>query len=252
MACDKWGTSITAYADQELPAEQAREFAAHLPSCPSCAAEMVSRLEWKRATQQAGKRYSPSAKFRQRIEQKYGTHRRATWLRGWVPAFAAAAIVLILMIGGAGWWRSYERQNAMGELADLHVATLASANPVDVVSTDRHMVKPWFAGKIPFTFNLPEFENTPFKLLGGRVTYFAQSPGAQLLVQVRQHRISVFIFQDSAGWARPILPGGTVTRKEEFNVESWDEAGLRYVVITDASPEDLRQLSEMFKKAARS
>ncbi len=52
----------------------------------------------------------------------------------------------------------------LAELTDLHVATLASSSPVDVVSTDRHTVKPWFAGKIPFTFNLPELAGTPFQV----------------------------------------------------------------------------------------
>ena len=64
----------------------------------------------------------------------------------------------------------------MSELVDLHVATLASSNPIDVVSSDRHTVKPWFEGKIPFTFNLPELQNSPFTLVGGRVSYLNQSP----------------------------------------------------------------------------
>ena len=84
----------------------------------------------------------------------------------------------------------------VSELADLHVATLASANPVDVVSTDRHTVKPWFAGRIPFTFNLPELQDSPFTLVGGKVSYLNQSPGAELIYRVRQHQISVFIFQE--------------------------------------------------------
>jgi anti-sigma factor RsiW len=52
----------------------------------------------------------------------------------------------------------------------LRVATLASSSPVEVISTDRHTVEPWFQGKIPFAFNLPELQNTEFSLLGGRMT----------------------------------------------------------------------------------
>ncbi len=86
----------------------------------------------------------------------------------------------------------------MSELVDQHVATLASSNPVDVVSTDRHTVKPWFEGKIPFTFNLPDLQGSPFALAGGRVAYVKQSPGAELIFRIRQHQISVFIFQERA------------------------------------------------------
>jgi anti-sigma factor RsiW len=133
-----------------------------------------------------------------------------------------------------------------GELADLHVATLASANPVDVVSSDRHSVKPWFAGKIPFSFNLPEFQGSQFELVGGRVSYLEQSPGAQLLFRVRKHQISVFIFQAKA------LPLGFASAGEmdarSFHLERWQRDGLQYFAIGDAAPEDLRALSDLLGK----
>ena len=131
-------------------------------------------------------------------------------------------------------------------MADLHVATLASANPVDVVSSDRHNVKPWFAGKIPFTFNLPELQGSQFELLGGKVSYLEQAPGAQLLFRVRKHQISVFIFQARA------LPADFARAREtdaqSFHLESWQHNGLQYFAISDVAPEDLRALSDLLKK----
>ena len=134
----------------------------------------------------------------------------------------------------------------MSELADLHVATLASSNPVDVVSTDRHTVKPWFAGRIPFTFNLPELQGSPFVLVGGRVSYLEQSPGAELIYRVRLHQISVFIFQE-----KDLRNAGRneVLTARSFGVRSWSHNGLRYFVIGDASPQDLDKLSELLKAA---
>jgi anti-sigma factor RsiW len=135
----------------------------------------------------------------------------------------------------------------MSELVDQHVATMASSNPVDVVSSDRHTVKPWFAGKIPFTFNLPELQGSPFVLVGGRVSYLAQSPGAELIFRVRQHQISVFIFQAKE------LTGGSGNEAARsalsFEVRSWQHNGLRYFVIGDASAQDLDKLGELIKAA---
>jgi len=37
-----------------------------------------------------------------------------------------------------------------------------------------------------------------------------------------------------------------------FNVEDWSESGLRYVVIGDASPADIHELSELLRAAGRS
>ena len=135
----------------------------------------------------------------------------------------------------------------MSELADLHVATLASANPVDVVSSDRHTVKPWFAGKIPFTFNLPELQDSPFVLVGAKVSYLNQAPGAELIFRVRQHQISVFIFQERA--VGNLQTRDSVQTALSFNVRSWSHNGLRYFVIGDASAGDLDKLSELIKAA---
>ena len=89
------------------------------------------------------------------------------------------------------------RQRSLySEIVDLHVGSLASSSPVDVTSTDRHTVKPWFQGLIPFAFNLPELQDTEYCLLGGRMTYLDQMPGAHLIYDVRGHHISVFVLQE--------------------------------------------------------
>ena len=130
----------------------------------------------------------------------------------------------------------------------MHVATLASSSPVDVVSTDRHTVKPWFQGKIPFAFNLPELQNSGFSLLGGRVTYLHQTPGAHLIYDVRKHHISVFVFPEQSLKLRGGLGENSLAPKElPFNMETWSQGGLRYFVIGDASPADIDSLAKLFK-----
>jgi anti-sigma factor RsiW len=135
----------------------------------------------------------------------------------------------------------------LSELADLHVATLASSNPVDVVSTDRHTVKPWFAGKIPFTFNLPELQDSPFTLVGGKVSYLNQSPGAELIFRVRQHQISVFLFQEQA--LGNGCGGETDQSARSFSVRTWSHNGLCYFMISDVAGQDLDKLSQLIKSA---
>jgi anti-sigma factor RsiW len=252
MTCDPWREKLDAYVDGDGSQEDLASLEAHLRTCPSCAADALGRLQLKRMTQAAGARYSPSPQFRLRMEKKIQTSRGPVWGFAWMPRLAAVAVALVLIIASAALWlRHSAREQTLAELLDLHVATMASANPVDVISTDRHTVKPWFQGKLPFTFNLPELQNSSFKLVGGRVMYLKHSPGAQLLFELRNHQLSVFILQDQPGMI-PLAIGVTEAREMAFNVETWSESGLRYVVMGDASPSDIHELSELLRVAGRS
>lgn len=249
MACETWRAKIAAYIDGELSAEEMRAFAAHLPACPACAAESLGTVQWKRATQSAGKRYAPSAEFRRRIEEQIGARKKPAVSWSWLPALAFAAALLVVVLLGVNRWRESGRAQVFAELTDLHTATLASATPVDVISTDRHTVKPWFEGKIPFTFNVPELAGTPFTLVGGRIAYLGQSPGAELLFQFRLHRISVFIFQDRLEFTGRLPAAESLSKQESFTVDTWSESGLRYFVIGDIGAGDLRQLASLLRAA---
>jgi anti-sigma factor RsiW len=244
---DVWTGKLDTYLDGELPAGEMSALDAHVRTCSDCAAAVLSRLQLKRAVQSAGKRFAPSMDLRQRIQKMSAVKQRQ---RHWSWQMAAIAAVFLVVLGISlvrVKQMNYSRQ-IYSEIADLHVSTLASSTPVDVISTDRHTVKPWFEGKIPFTFNLPELQNSDFSLLGGRVTYLEQTPGAQLIYRIRKHQISVFIFPESS--TLPVDSG--VRRRTTFEMQSWTEGNLRYFVIGDAAESDISKLVELFKIAERS
>lgn len=246
MLCESWKAKLDTYLDGELPSEEMRTFDTHVHSCSTCAADAFTRVQMKRSIQEAGKRFAPTYEFRQRVQSTIATkpHRifRLTW------TFAAALSILAfasLLSTYLGTQRS-RREQAYSEIADLHVATLASSSRVDVVSSDRHTVKPWFQGKIPFAFDLPEIQNSEFSLLGGRMTYLGQTAGAHLIYAIRKHEISVFVFQEGA--LRSRWEDSSAVRKElSFNIATWSQGGLRYFVIGDASTTDINNLAKLFK-----
>jgi anti-sigma factor RsiW len=250
MACDSWRGKIEAYADAELSAAEMRAISAHLPSCASCTSDLLSRVQMKRSVKAAGIRFSPSLALRQRIEKQLPAKSKAVSRSNWWPKLAASFALVVIAVLLLRGWSSYRQQQTFAEIADLHVATLASSTPVDVISTDRHTVKPWFAGRIPFTFNIPELAGTPFALEGGRLSYLAQEPGAQLIFKDGNHRISVFIFQNRLD--RQFSLDDSRSRRLTFNVETWTADGLRYFIIGDADPNDIHKLSGLLKVAAGS
>jgi len=252
MTCAECREKIEAYVDSELPAGQVAELEPHLRACPSCAADALGRMQMKRMTQAAGTRYAPTPEFREHLEKRLNRAQAKSkpWRLGWWPKLAIFAALAVVLLAGAGLWqRRAAEKGALTALADLHVSALASPSPVDVVSTDRHTVKPWFAGKLPFTFNLPELQNTPFKLVGGRVVYVENGPGAQLLFEGGKHQLSLFIAQDRRIW--PFGGEPTATHTMVFNVEAWSQGGLRYTIISDAGAADVHQLGELLRQAGR-
>ena len=246
MVCESWKAQLDTYLDGELPQEELRSFDSHVRNCPSCSADALSRVQLKRAIQVAGKRFAPSAEFRKRMQQNMAPKPRRSLRLEWMLASAAAVLLVVGTLTSTYLGNRSGREQAFSEIADLHVATLASSSPVDVISTDRHTVKPWFQGRIPFSFNLPELQNTEFSLLGGRMTYLEQTPGAHLIYDMRKHHISVFIFQERSLPAR-LTENTPKPGNLTFNMETWSQGGLRYFVIGDASAADIDSLAKLFK-----
>ena len=249
MVCESWKVKLDTYIDGELPEAEMRTFDAHVRSCPSCSADALTRVQIKRAIQVAGKRFTPSAEFRKRMQLSLAPKRQRSFRLGWMLATAAVVILVVGTLTSAYLGNRSGRDQVFSEIADLHVATLASSSPVDVISTDRHTVKPWFQGKIPFAFNLPELQNSEFSLLGGRMTYLDQTPGAHLIYDVRKHHISVLVFQERSLPAS-LDKNSLSPTKLPFNMETWRQSGLRYFVIGDASAADIDKLAQLFKAAS--
>jgi anti-sigma factor RsiW len=253
MVCESWKAKLDTYLDGELPSEEMRAFDVHVHSCQSCSADALTRVQMKRTIQVAGKRFTPGAEFRIRVQQGIAAQpQRRRFGFAWMMATAVIAILAAVGLTAAYNERQGVRtEQVYSEVADLHVSTLASSSPVDVISTDRHTVKPWFQGKIPFAFDLPELQNSGFSLLGGRMAYLDQTPGAHLIYDLRKHHISVFVFQE-----RSLRLPGRLNEKSfapknvSFNMETWSQGGLRYFAIGDTSAADIDSLAKLFKADA--
>lgn len=247
MPCGQDRDALAAYLDGEIPAEQERAIQQHLRSCPDCAAEVASMVSLRRSMKAAGRRFAPSAEFRRKMQAQVAPQKRGFAMSRLIPvAFVALAVMVVAIL----WVRqSALRADAFREVADLHISDLASANPYDVVSSDRHTVKPWFQGRIPFAFNLPEFAGTEFTLLGGRLVYLHQQPAAQVTVGMRQHKISVLIEQETGTPAGVSGLSSGAEVRDSFNVETWQDHGLRFFVIGDADKTEIERLAQALKSA---
>jgi anti-sigma factor RsiW len=161
----------------------------------------------------------------------------------------AAGLLFAAVIGwGAGSFRpGAESVSATTEtanaLVDAHVRSLLPNHLLDVVSTDRHTVKPWFAGKTDIAPPVLDLADKGFPLLGGRLDYVDGHSAAVLAYGRRLHKINLFVWRTTKGEARD----GSFTMRG-YSLLHWTSGGLSYWAVTDAAPSDLVELRDAYSR----
>jgi anti-sigma factor RsiW len=259
---------LNALADGELSAVQLAGASQHLANCTSCTSFALHRSLLKSATAKAGQRYAPSPDLQERLARLTSEADRDSQpqkLRaspvvrsrsilgfeslGWaamalVILFAVSLMVVQRATQKAGI-ASVENAALITEVFDLHVATLASNMAPQVVSADRHTVKPWFQGKIPFSFNLPQELPSDTTLDGANLAYLHNQPVAQLLYSIGKHHISVFLRQRPGSVEADEL----VAERSGFQVRGFRASDLEGIAVSDVDPVRLAELLGAIKRA---
>jgi anti-sigma factor RsiW len=114
---------------------------------------------------------------------------------------------------------------------------------IDVVSSDHHTVKPWFAGKVNFAPPVKELEPDGYTLKGGRIDIVRGAPAAVLVYQAGRHVIDVYM------WLATADAGGAFQPKpmDGFNLRRWEEGGLVVWCVSDMAAEELDRFEEHWR-----
>jgi anti-sigma factor RsiW len=107
---------------------------------------------------------------------------------------------------------SFAESQVTRDLFASHWRALAATSPIDVVSTDQHTVKPWFAGKIAIAPVVQDFADQGYALIGGRIDYVGSERVPVLVYRHGKHLIDVFVLTQSIapGFDKPIQSQGYV------------------------------------------
>ena len=239
--------TLSAFVDGELSTAEQQGIQQHLAGCHTCALRVLSATQLKAATARAGRRFAPAPEALARLTAQLQRQPRSTGRgrsnRGslWI-GLAAACLLAVSLVG----WRVIHTGNTLSaELLDQHLATLSSAP--QVISTDRHTVKPWFQGRLPFSFNLPDSTALPpdTTLKGADLAYLQGRPAALLLFTIHKHEVSVFVTQRSS----LALLSGT---RSGFTIHSATTHDLDIVAVSDVNPADLDALLAILVQAQSS
>jgi anti-sigma factor RsiW len=233
--------TLSAFIDGELPDGEQEAIQQHLAGCQACALSVLSATELKAAIARAGRRFAPPPETLARLTaQLHREPRGNVRIHSRRVAWASLAAAMVLAVSLIGWRQLHETNTLAAELLDQHLATLSSAATPQVISTDRHTVKPWFQGRLPFSFNLPDAQSLPpdTTLKGADLAYLKGQPAALLLFTIHKHEVSVFLTQRFGGPSLTALPG----TRSGFTIHSATTQDLSIVAISDVNPADLDAL----------
>jgi anti-sigma factor RsiW len=242
--------TLSAFIDGELSASEQQGVEQHLTGCHACTLRVLAATQLKAATARAGHRFAPLPEALARLtaqlqskpqQQTQPPTRKTARIYSMRPlAWSALAAAILLTVSLLGWRQLHQTNTLAAELLDQHLATLSSGATPQVISTDRHTVKPWFQGRLPFSFNLPDATALPpdTTLKGADLTYLNGQPAALLLFTIHKHEVSVFLTQRAG---RPVLTALPNTRSG-FTINSATTNDLRIVAVSDVNPTDLNAL----------
>lgn len=241
MGCDLQET-VHGYVDGELDAARAAEFERHLKSCAECQRSLGGMKSLSLRLRSSDLNERASQQLRERLQKQIGLPSTIPAASSWRWLFAPA---LALVVVGAVFWLALalvqphtNSARVTAELIDAHVRSLQPGHLTDVLSTDQHTVKPWFDGKLDFIPPVADFAEQGFPLEGGRLDVVDGHSVAALVYGRRKHTINLFVWPERGQTAVSYSSGS----RQGYNWLLWKSGDMHLCLVSDASPEDLREL----------
>ena len=259
---------VQAYFDREVDALAAAEIERHVEHCSECR-ELLQDLEKVRNALRNGISFDAApAALRTRISEaleqesaltedggtatavKPRTMRPARqprvlgkrwfWsgaLSGIGGAAVAAGVAFFLVVPSLV-------SPLSNELVSAHVRSLMPAHLIDVVSTDKHTVKPWFAGHADVSPAVADFEAQGYRLIGGRADYIDHQRSAVVVYQHGAHVINVFT------WAATGARSPRDTTRSGYHLAFWQQGDIQYCAVSDTGWDEILGLVRLLREQA--
>ena len=245
MPCDQ-AQRIEAYLDGELSGADALAVERHLETCAECAA-LLAQLERLRGDLRGRATYHrATAPLREKILRDLDKEAprgnvipwfRNVWTGAAGGAFAtalAASLAFVFLLPGPS-------DPLITDITNAHLRSIASEHLIDVVSTDRHTVKPWLAAHADLSPPVADFSKQGFKLVGGRVDFLEGVRAAVTVYRHGAHIVNVFAW---AGYGEELPAFAT---RNGYHIVFWRSGNLVFCAISDTAVDDILELSRLLK-----
>jgi anti-sigma factor RsiW len=266
--CDNYSMAVQLYLDNELLGSAQEFFLTHVNECAHCREQLESEQRLSALLRRTHPLYPASEQLRARVEGVVTHHsaaagdrrfelrkrlvsffsrpvehvRRPTInLRVVASGFAAIALVVAFVPFTLQRVRAAEYVDTA---VSAHRNYLEGKLPLEFNSDSPGEIASWFAGKVPFHFELPASQvganvDPAFRLSGARVLSFRGGHAALVTYHSKGEEISLLVASSKSATA---FGGGDALRsngltfyftsKGGFNVVTWTNHGLTYALVS--------------------
>ncbi len=204
----------------------------HLESCPSC---MIG---------DNAPYYEAPPGLERKIRQSLRRETKAaSYWRDWrLAAIAASVLLMASLAANIQLFRSRvpAQQLTADAVLSAHLRSLAGEHLLDVPSSDKHTVKPWFNGKLDFS--PPVKTLSGFPLIGGRLEYLEGRPAAALIYGRNKHVINLFI------WPEPAPAPESTRTRNGYHIQTWSTDDMTFWAVSDLNESELREFVSLYRQ----
>ncbi|MDR3709392.1 MAG: anti-sigma factor [Capsulimonadaceae bacterium] len=249
MNCKDMESLIHGYMDGELDPLTNQSVERHIEGCTSCARDLANFRELRSGLRLPGVYLHAPAEMERRVLSQIphsavsNANRALNWRS--LLAFASACVVLLsVWVVGSRQHNPNPDDAAATEVVASHVRSLMADHLVDVRSSDKHTVKPWFAGKLDYSPPVQLLAGTEFPLAGGRLDYLDGQPVAALVYRHKKHTINLFVWPQMS--ANPRFETSAI---RGYNLVHWSDHGMTHWATSDMTARDLLDFAHLIRSA---
>jgi anti-sigma factor RsiW len=237
------------YFDGELDTVSALAFEKHLETCAQCRADLAEFREIRRHLQDELTRMPASDGLRQKIQAGLDSDaaeppiRRRGW--NWQKLAVAAAMVAMVSSGTTFYLEQPSEESLWAHgIVNAHERALLAGHTIDVASSSRHTVKPWFSGKTTIAPLVVDLSDVGFPLVGGRLDVPLDRAMPAIVYGAGAHLISLYM-RPAAGDASPQLQ-----KIDGFSLLTWRQSGFAFTAVSDADGTEVGKFQQAFSAKA--
>lgn len=244
--------SLHLYFDGELDTVAALAFEKHLETCAQCRADLAEFREIRRHLQGELTRMPASDDLRRKVHSdlaNIGEEEPRIRRRGgiWQKLALVAATVAIVSSGTTFYLEQPSEESLwVHGLVTAHERALLAGHTIDVASSNRHTVKPWFSGKTTVAPLVVDLADAGFPLIGGRLDVPLDRTMPAIVYGAGPHVISLYM-RPAEGATAPVLK-----KIDGFSVLTWRQNGFAFTAVTDADGAEAGAFQKAFSAKAAS